>query len=70
MHEFEVNLQRIGTSSKEAKQGGHGLIVPTHIPTAWAKPPAHPTWLAQVGEYFGVSYATVSQAVKQVEGRS
>ena len=28
-----------------AKQGGHGLIVPTHIPTAWAKTPAHPTWL-------------------------
>jgi putative transposase len=25
--------------------------------------------LAQVGEYFGVSYATVSQAVKQAENR-
>ena len=25
--------------------------------------------LAQVGEYFGVSYATVSRAVKQAEGR-
>jgi DNA-binding MarR family transcriptional regulator len=27
------------------------------------------SYLTQVGEYFGVSYATVSRAVKKVEGR-